>query len=151
MLARLAKSLPTMAKGLIEGSIGGKGTSVLRYPRWNCPACMKVWGKPWRRRLPDNRPCASCAKHLRAGGVIMVSLAGDRFVKVSPKQAPINPEYAGKILRVPIEAMNQLLALSEVRAAESPPAPPQSPEIPTPPSDTPPPGPAAPGASPAPA
>lgn len=124
-LAKLAKALPTMAKGLVEGRIGGKGTTVLRYPRFHCPACMTVWGKPWRRVLPDSKPCKACKKVLTAGGTILISM-DDRFVKVTPKSAQINPLYAGKIVRISVAAMDQLHALSASPAAGSLPAHPLS-------------------------
>jgi hypothetical protein len=132
-LAKLAKSLPTMAKGLVEGRIGGKGTTVLRYPRFHCPACMAVWGKPWRRILPDSKPCKTCKKVLTAGGVILISM-DDRFVRVTPKPGnEVNPAYKGKIVRVSVAQMDQLHALSASPAAGSPPAPAQSPGTSTPP------------------
>lgn len=132
-LAKLAQQLPTMAKGLIEGRIGGAGTTVLRYPRFHCPACMTVWGKPWRKILPDTKPCKECKKVLAAGGIILISM-DDRFVKVTPKGgAAINPEYAGKIVRISTEEMDRLHGLSASPADGSLPALPQSPGNGTPP------------------
>lgn len=135
MLGRLAKALPSMAEGYLKQKIGGKGESVLRYPRFNCPACLHVWGKPYQKGPPVNKVCKDCNKVLKANGVILISL-DNRMVKVLPKDQPVNPDYAGRIVRISIQAMDQLHGLlppAEPPAGESPPTPPQSPETSDPP------------------
>lgn len=134
-LAKLAKALPSMAEGYLREQIGGKGESVLRYPRFNCPACLHVWGKPYQKGPPANKVCKECKKVLKAKGTILISL-DNRMVKVLPKERPVNPDYAGRIVRISIEAMNQLHGLlqpAELPAVESPPTPPQSPDTSAPP------------------
>jgi hypothetical protein len=135
MLGRLAKALPSMAEGYIKDKIGGKGQSVLRYPRYSCAACLTVWGKPYQQGPPVTAVCKECNKVLRKGGTILISL-DNRMVKVLPKERPVNPDYAGRIVRISIEAMTQLHGLlppAEPPAGESPPTPPQSPETDSPP------------------
>lgn len=137
MLGRLAKALPSMAEGYVNQAIGGKGVSVLRYPRWSCLACMAVWGKPYQKGPPMPRVCKDCNKVLKAKGMILISM-DNRFVKVLPKEQPVNPEYAGKIVRISVEAMDRLHSLmlpsqSETPAESSPPAPTQSPDTAPPP------------------
>lgn len=134
-LAKLAKALPSMAEGYLREKIGGKGQSILRFPRFNCPACLHVWGKPYQKGTPANKVCKECKKVLKAGGVILISL-DNRMVKVLPKDQPVNPDYAGRIVRISIEAMNRLHELQPPAAppvVESPPTPPQSPETSGPP------------------
>lgn len=109
-LRRLAGMLPSMVQGMATGRIGGKGKPALRFPRWSCPACCATWGKPYTPEPPANRPCRACGNCLKAGGVIMVCLDG-RFVRVKPKKGKggsINPRYAGRVLSIPVEAMNRI-------------------------------------------
>lgn len=139
-LERLAKMLPALTDGVVTGRIGGKGTPVIRYPRFICPACMTVWGKPYRSRHPDTVPCKECKKTLTGGGVIFISM-DERMVRVTPKSdGQINPDYAGKIVRISLDEMNRLsgvqaagaggapLDKSGSPAGESPSTSPQSPE-----------------------
>lgn len=126
-LDRLFKMLPSMAKGVGNGRIGGKGTSIIRYPRFSCPACMKVWGKPFQKHPPVHKNCRECDKCLKAGGVIMICM-DDRLARITPKSGKeINPAYAGKILRLTIAAMDQLLScLSSDPLKSLPPPPPDT-------------------------
>lgn len=123
-LDRLFKMLPSMAKGVGNGRIGGKGSSIIRYPRFSCPACMKVWGKPFQKHPPVHKNCRECDKCLQAGGIIFICM-DDRFVRVTPKSGKeINPSYAGKILRLTVEAMTHFLSHLPSDPSDSPATPP---------------------------
>lgn len=111
-LARLAKMLPTMADGVIAGAIGGKGKPVHYWPRFQCPACRDRWGKPYilSDKDPEQRTCNACRKVLKKGATIFITEGDKRYFVLRSKAGgvQINPEFRGKILKVPKSYMDRL-------------------------------------------
>ena len=111
-LRRLAGMLPSMAEGVKNGEIGGRGQSIIRTKKYMCPACMKMWGQqaPVGAIVKSN-VCKACKWELKGGATIFIC-DDQRYVIMKPKPGAatqINPKFVGKIVKVPNEAMDTIL------------------------------------------
>lgn len=112
-LQQLYNSLPSMAKGVAEGKIGGKGVKApKKHPTKICKVCFKSFewktgDAPGQEKIivveSMRDPCPDCDRKLKEGYTALV--AGNRYAFV--KSAKFM-DWAGQIIHISPQVMSSV-------------------------------------------
>lgn len=99
-----------MLEGISTGQIGNSASRGSKH----CQACSTIFGRPLRQNeILREDVCKKCRRILKSGATIFISsgLTDNRMITLRAKDdasVKINPKYAGTIVRVTPEWLDQL-------------------------------------------